>query len=367
VPIVNRLNSALLTDQVPSDIFRYTEMLDRIGEAQLTECADALTRHLSRYPKANLEHGIHALGDLRSYELVRDVLLARPEASEAALRYSLDLLRIAKVGDPDLERKANVLVSLSEAALDGRWPAPEASQRILVNAMLWFVRGNRFSEASKELREKAGYQIVRAALRPWIGKPGGEEILAELARFAPQPDEIPLFIEGLKSPAPQTASECIQALGRLDARDAIPALVAVLDRPDAIADLHPNYRKMTQEVRAKISVGYPPADRDNLAYQADVVLTKLAGGDPSKVPPYANEEILEQRRQFWRERFKPGGERVSDFTAAPKVSDPPTTVTADVQSEPEGLVARSAEGVPWEESKIAFDEILQLRETRDAK
>jgi HEAT repeat protein/tetratricopeptide (TPR) repeat protein len=44
-------------------------------------------------------------------------------------------------------------------------------------------------------------------------------------------------------------------------------------------------------------------------------------------------------------------EGVADFTAAPKASDPPTTATADVQSEPERLVARSAPGVAGEERK----------------
>jgi len=63
----------------------------------------------------------------------------------------------------------------------------------------------------------------------------------------------------------------------------------------------------------------------------------------------------------------PGAESVANFTAARKVSDPPTTVTADVQSEPERLVARSAEGVPQEEGMAALEEILKLRETRDAK
>ena len=142
---------------------------------------------------------------------------------------------------------------------------------------------------------------MRNVLHDWIQKPGGEEVLVSLASWAPKSSEVPFFTQGLQVPDLQTAAKCITALHAVDAKEAMPAILAVFDRTDALNDLHPRHRDSTRQMRFAMAV--PPADRDNLAYMADEALFHLAGGEEAglePVPPYTGKQVLDQRKAYWK-------------------------------------------------------------------
>ncbi len=298
--IIESLNACFAKKQMPR--FTYSRLFDKIADETLTECAPALAQYLAQTDDARIvEQGIKTLGQLAAYDLLGDLALSRPALDEKQLRRIFRYFHWKGLDDQHSTQKAAALVALSEAALEGTWTEDIGSRRHLVAAVLSHVSPRGKSGLSEERTGRESYQHMRNALHNWIDEPGGEEVLGTLAAWAPQPSETPLFVEGLQKPDLETSAHCIAALSKLNAEDAMPALLAVFDRTDALSDLHAQYRDSSEMAMSAMSV--PPADRDNLAYKADEALFDLAGGRKAglePVPPFTGKQVLDQRRTYWR-------------------------------------------------------------------
>jgi hypothetical protein len=309
--IVNSINACLTEGQLPSKEFARTEMLNRIAEEGLTECAEALSELLRRNDASiSLKEGIETLGHLGAFELIKKVILDRPGITKDDLQTALGFSRWRDHEDDDAGVKSIALIELSGAAIDGDWDVNAAQREVLISAMFQaadtfcaVVPSRRSQRPNAQATDKHRL-LVRKALRLWIGRDGGEDVLRRLAINSPQAEEIPLFVAGLEEPDLKAVSACIAALVKLEAREAVPALALVLYRDDALLDLHREYRDLPGEERMMIAVAIPPADRDNVAYHADMALFQLLGGKESSIepaPPHSDRAVLEKRRNYWRQ------------------------------------------------------------------
>jgi hypothetical protein len=299
--IVESLNTCFALRQIPS--FGYGQLFEKIASETVTECAPTLAGYLMTPVNARiLEQGIQTLGQLRAYQQLGDVIIARPVTDQQHLRKAFQFFRWTDLNDQDANQKSAVLVKLSDAAIDRAWTDEVDAHKRLVSAMLSFLEVNSRSGPSQERVAKESYQQVRRALHAWIDAPGGVGVLASLTASAPTPGEVPFFVQGLKHPDVQTAVNCIAALSRLGERHVMTAIIAVFDRPDALVDLHARYRAVNQEDGVPMAISVPPCERDNIAYKADEALFHLAGaqeGDLDPVPPFTGKDVLDLRRAYW--------------------------------------------------------------------
>ncbi|MCF7972217.1 MAG: HEAT repeat domain-containing protein [Phycisphaerae bacterium] len=300
--IIESLNTCFAETLIPSVICR--RLFERIASETLIECAPALAHYMMQPVDAGIvEPGIQTLGQLRAYQLLGDIIMSRPVTDQRQLRRAFRYFRWTDLNDQEANQKSAVLVKLSDSALAHTWTDAVDAHKLLVSAMVSFIGVNGRAGPSQERIAKQPYHHVRHALHAWIDTPGGVDVLARLASSASMPSEAPFFIKGLKHPDVQTAAACIAALSRLGARDAMPALIAVFDRPDALADLHAAYRAVNQEGRMPMAISVPPYERDTIGCKADEALFHLAGGqkeglDP--VPPFTDSDVLDQRRDYWK-------------------------------------------------------------------
>jgi hypothetical protein len=297
--IVKSVNACFVEQQIPSES---TRLFEKIATEKMTECVAALAQYLMQTtsPRA-VAPGIDTLSRLDAYDSLGDVIVQRPVANERQLRRALRSLRWKGKDDRYAQQKAAVLVRLSTAALAGQWTHELAAHKRLVSSVLSLIGANSRSGPSKAQGTQTCYQTLRSTLYLWIGKPGGEDVLASLASSAPMPNEVPIFVTGLANPDLHTAAQCVKALSRLEANHAMPALLAVFDRKDALDDLHPQLRSETQGARR--AMAFAPPEQDSIAYWADQALFHLAGAQTNEVesvPPYTDRAVLLKRRAYWR-------------------------------------------------------------------
>ena len=265
----------------------------------MVECAESLGQYLAKTPgdggarKGGLQSGVRTLGKLKAVDSLQELLLSRPDAP---------VKRILKhIVQADPKQASDALIAISESALSGAWQPTIESRRTFLNAMASFFATGRQRGEVESWNERS--LQGRRELARWVGREGGAEALRGLT-WVPLLEEKKYFIQGLSFTERETVLACIQALEHLQAKDAIPDLVRVFDREDAMRSLHPKYHAMTEEQKNKLSVLRPPVERDNLAYTVDRVLTELAGGDGRRVPPYKDAGVLKERRRYWQKWIK---------------------------------------------------------------
>ncbi len=230
--IIAQINKCFEAGEVPQKLL---SELDTLAQANMIECAKPLGDYLIKIPgkhqpgKGNLARGLRTLGKLEAVDSLRSAILARPDLPDSTLR---ELVQHITRGDS--EKATDALIAISQAALSGIWKPPIESRCIFVNAMTSFFTGLHFHRAP-EISEEEGLR-GRRELAKWVGKQGGGEVLRGLASH-PLPEEKKYFVQGLSFVDGQTVSACIQALRKLEARDAIPDLIRVFDREDAIKSL----------------------------------------------------------------------------------------------------------------------------------